>query len=336
VLPRSTRKNNRLPTTIAAWHNDAMLTPLQLNARAAALCTEIIPLVEQQVLPGGTTLLDCGISHPGSRELGLLLARICLADLAKVAIVASDKTEWSGEFVSVTTDQPIAACMASQYAGWQITGEKYFAMGSGPMRAAAAREPLFEDIGFQEQPDECVGVLEAAKLPPDEVCRDIAAKCGVEPSKLTLLVAPTHSIAGTLQVVARSVETALHKLHELGFDLSRVESGQGFAPLPRVAKDDLAAIGLTNDAILYGGEVTLEVRGDDQSIEAIGPKIPSSASADYGRPFSEVLAEYNNDFYQVDPMLFSAAKVTLHNLDTGNTFSFGVPNYEVLKQSFET
>jgi len=311
-----------------------MPTSLQLNARAAALCKEIIPLVEQHSLSCGTTLLDCGISHPGSRELGILLARICLADLAKVAIVASDKSKWPGEVVAVSTDQPIAACMASQYAGWQITGEKYFAMGSGPMRAAAAREPLFEDIGFQEQPDESVGVLEAAKLPPEEVCLDIAAKCGVEPSKLTLLVAPTHSIAGTLQVVARSVETALHKLHELGFDLSRVVSGKGAAPLPPLDDDDFKAIGLTNDAILYGGEVTLELRGDDPSIEAIGPKIPSSASTDYGRPFAEVLAEYNNDFYQVDSMLFSAAKVTLHNLDTGNTFSFGEPNYEVLKQTF--
>jgi len=308
----------------------------KLNQRAALLCAEISPHVEQHSLDCGTTVFDCGLSHagsrahPGSQEVGLLLARICLADLAKVAIVAGE----TGDKVTVATDAPIAACMASQYAGWQITGEKYFAMGSGPMRAAAAREPLFEEIGFQEQPDVCVGVLEAAKLPPDEVCRDLAAKCGVEPSKLTLLVAPTHSIAGTLQVVARSVETALHKLHTLGFDLSRVERGEGSAPLPPLVDDDLKAIGLTNDAILYGGEVTLEVRGDDRSIEAIGPKIPSSASADYGRPFAEVLAQYNNDFYQVDPMLFSAAKVTLNNLDTGNTFSFGESNYEVLRQSF--
>ena len=304
----------------------------ELNQRAAALCAEILPHVERHALSCGTTVFDCGISHAGSRAVGLLLARICLADLAEVTIVAGEK----GEIVSVATDAPIAACMASQYAGWQITGDKYFAMGSGPMRAAAAHEPLFEEIGFQEQPDECVGVLEAAKLPPAEVCCEIAAKCGIEPSKLSLLVAPTHSIAGTLQVVARSVETALHKLHELGFDLSRVESGRGFAPLPPLVADDFAAIGLTNDAILYGGEVTLEVRGDDCAIEAIGPKIPSSASTDYGRPFAEVLAEYDNDFYQVDPLLFSASKVTLQNLDTGNTFSFGEPNPEILQRSFKT
>ena len=307
---------------------------LQLNSRAAVLCTKISSLAERHLLPCGTTVLDCGISHPGNQDLGLLLARICLADLAEVAIVLRQFSQWQGEAVSVATDSPIAACMASQYAGWQIVGEKFFAMGSGPMRAAAAREPLFEEIGFQEQPEVCIGVLESAQLPPDEICRDLAAKCRVSPKQLTLLVAPTHSPAGTLQVVARSVETALHKLHELGFHLSNVVHGRGTAPLPPLANDDLAAIGRTNDAILYGGEVILEVRGDDSAIEKIGPKVPSSASPDYGRPFAEILNEYGNDFYQIDPMLFSAAKVTLKNLDTGHTFSYGELNFDVLQQSF--
>ena len=112
-------------------------------------------------------------------------------------------------------------------------------------------------------------------------------------------------------MVARSVETALHKLHELGFDLSRVVSGQGSAPVPPVAEDDLAGIGVTNDAILYGGRVTLYVCGDDASLAEVGPQVPSCASADYGQPFAEVLASYNHDFYQIDPLLFSTATATL-------------------------
>ena len=39
--------------------------------------------------------------------------------------------------VQVVTDHPVRACLASQYAGWAIKEGKYFAMGSGPMRAAA-------------------------------------------------------------------------------------------------------------------------------------------------------------------------------------------------------
>ncbi len=312
---------------------------IELNQRAATLCDVISRSTNQlQVARStaacGAAIFDFGISVPGSIEAGLLLARVCLADLATVKLVDNDPALGSWPLLEVTTEQPVAACMASQYAGWEVKGEKFFAMGSGPMRAAAGREPLFDEIGYREKPGVCVGVLESSKLPPDEVCVSIAEKCGIEPAQLTLLVAPTSSQAGTLQVVARSVETALHKLHELGFDLSRVVQGYGRAPLAPVAEDDLAGIGVTNDAILYGGRVTLEVTGDDASLKVIGPRVPSSASNDYGRPFAEVMAQYNNDFYQIDPLLFSAAQVTLVNVDTGNRFTFGDVNLDVLRQSF--
>jgi methenyltetrahydromethanopterin cyclohydrolase len=307
----------------------------QLNERATRLCDEIAARAEalgvsRQVLGCGTMVFDFGVVAAGGDEAGVWLARVCLADLADVQLAPGEP--WP--VVTVSTDEPVAACLASQYAGWEIKGEKFFAIGSGPMRAAAAREPLFEDLGYREQASQCVGVLEASKLPPESVCREIAAKCRVEPERLTLLVARTSSPAGTLQVVARSVETALHKLHELGFDLSRIERGRGSAPLPPVAEDDLAAIGVANDAVLYGGEVTLWVRGDDRSLVELGPRVPSSASPDYGRPFAEVLAGYDNDFYRVDPLLFSAAAVTLVNLDTGRQHHFGQPNPAVLQRSF--
>jgi len=312
---------------------------LELNHRAAALCAEIAKhcktlQIARHTAGCGAAIFDFGVDTPGNDEAGLLLARVCLADLATVELIDNDSSLSPWPLVEVMTDSPVAACMASQYAGWEVQGEKFFAMGSGPMRAAAAREPLFEDIGHREKSASCVGVLESSKLPTDEVCQEIADKCEIAPTGLTLLVAPTSSPAGTLQVVARSVETAMHKLHELGFDLLRVTKGQGTAPLPPVADNDLAAIGVTNDAILYGGRVTLEVRGDDASIQALGPQVPSSASADYGRPFAEVMAKYNNDFYQVDPLLFSAAQVKLINLDTGNSFEFGKVNSDILRQSF--
>ncbi len=317
---------------------------LNLNRRARELCERLVPEAESlgirlHRLPCGTLVLDFGVDAPGSREAGILLARVCLADRAKVEVIADDPGTAPWPAVHVVTEQPIAACLASQYAGWEVKGANYFAMGSGPMRASAAREPLFRhspltELARQEKGVPSVGILETAQLPPEDICRAIAEKCHIGPSELTLLVAPTHSLAGTLQVVARSVETALHKLHELAFDLSRVVSGRGLAPLPPLVADDLAAIGRTNDAILYGGRVTLEVHGDDLSLQAIGPQAPSSASADYGRPFVEVLARTHNDFYQVDPLLFSPAELVLKNLDTGNSFTFGKVNDEVLAESF--
>jgi methenyltetrahydromethanopterin cyclohydrolase len=309
-----------------------------LNARTAELVRAIVHRADVfdifvSTPACGTTLIDFGINVQGNRLAGILLAQVCLADLATIEIDDSGEP-WP--MLKVKTHAPVQACLASQYAGWEVKGEKYFAMGSGPMRAAAGREPLFDEIGYRETASEAVGVLEASKLPPDAVCLEIAAKCGVDPQRLALLVAPTHSLCGTIQIVARSVETALHKLHVLGFDLGRIVSGKGSAPLPPLAKDDLAAIGRTNDAILYGGEVVLEVTGDDDSLKEIGPQVPSSASADYGRPFAEIMKHYNNDFYRIDPLLFSPAVVTLVNIETGNEFRFGNVNQELLTRSFES
>jgi methenyltetrahydromethanopterin cyclohydrolase len=224
--------------------------------------------------------------------------------------------------------------MASQYAGWQIAQEKFFAMGSGPMRAARGREELYVSIGLREQVTEAVGVLESGRIPPPIVCRRLADECGVAPDALTLLVAPTSSLAGTVQVVARTVETCLHKLHELGFDLGCVDSGFGLAPLPPVAADDLTGIGRTNDAVLYGGEVTLWVRAEDSQLQELGPGIPSCSSPDHGAPFREIFARYEQDFYRIDPLLFSPARVCLVNLSSGRIHRFGELKPDVLRRSF--
>src|SRR5262249_29225645 len=157
---------------------------------------------------------------------------------------------------------------------------KFFAMGSGPMRAARGEEAIFERIGHRESANSVVGVLEARKKPTPEVVARIAEACHVAPAGVTLLVAPTASLAGGVQIVARSVETALHKRAELEFALGRVASASGSAPLPPVAANDLAAIGRTNDAILYGARVVLAVTGDDASLDEIGPKVPSTSSRD--------------------------------------------------------
>lgn len=299
-----------------------------LERRAAELQISV------SINSGVSRLIDCGASMPGGLEAGLMLARICLAGLGNVALVPGRADLWPGPAVQVATDHPVAACMASQYAGWQLSEGKFFAMGSGPMRAARGQEALFDDIGHREVTDQVVGVLEASKLPPEALCAHIAAECRVSVDHVTLLIARTASIAGTMQVVARTVETALHKLHTLGFDLSRVKSGFGVAPLPPIAADDLTAIGWTNDAVLYGGEVTLWVSGDDDSLTEIGPRIPSCESGDYGEPFAVIFERYERDFYKIDPLLFSPAHVTLMNLDTGRTHRFGEVNAPVLQRSF--
>lgn len=311
---------------------------MNLNENALPRCQRLIESADAarvQITGGDSArIIDCGVAALGGLNAGIALAEICLADLGQVSLVPGRPEVWPGPAIQVFTDQPVAACMASQYAGWQLTGPKFFAMGSGPMRAAYGGETLFDHIGFRERPRAVVGVLETAKMPPPEVISKIAESCGVAPADITLLIAPTASLAGGVQIVARSVETCLHKLHELGFELARVISGHGLAPLPPVAADDLTAIGRTNDAVLYGGQVTLWVCGDDASLQDLGPRIPSSASADHGQPFGQIFERYGRDFYKIDPLLFSPAEVTLINVDTGRQFHFGHVAPDVLRASF--
>src|SRR5688572_22810534 len=110
------------------------MPPLELNARALEIAEDLVPRAYDlrilvQTLDNGKRLIDCGIQATGSLEAGVLLAEICLAGLGRVSIA-------TGPVVTIATDQPLAACMASQYAGWQLAAGKFFAMGSGPMRAA--------------------------------------------------------------------------------------------------------------------------------------------------------------------------------------------------------
>jgi methenyltetrahydromethanopterin cyclohydrolase len=316
-----------------------MAGEMGLNARALDVVTNLAMEAERSrvvvsKVEGGGRLIDCGIEAAGGLVAGLDLARACLAGLGEVAIVPGDVDGRPLPTVQVITDHPVAACLASQYAGWQLAVGKFFAMGSGPMRAAYGHEPIFDRIGHREAAGEVVGVLEGRKKPSAEVFAAVASACRVEPGAVTLLIAPTASLAGGVQVVARSVETALHKLAELGFDLGRIISAHGTAPLPPVAKDDLAAIGRTNDAILYGARVVLYVDGDDESLAEIGPRVPSASSRDYGSPFAEVFARYNHDFYAVDPQLFSPAEVLFLNVRTGRTHRFGGIATDVLTRSF--
>lgn len=305
----------------------------QLNRRAAALVKDAADReaelrIESRATPVGARVFDFGVNVAGGLEAGVTLAQVCLSGLGRVQIRHGFRAGAGGcvPHVEVQTDHPVAACLLSQYAGWQIADDDYYAMGSGPMRTTARREPLFGELNYSENVNgatSLVGVLETSALPPIRVVMSIAEATQTEPKQVLLLAAPTSSQAGNIQIVARSVETAMHKLHTLEFPMDCVVSGFGSAPLPPVAGDDLTGIGRTNDAILYGAEVSLWVRCEDHQIEEIGRRVPSDSSPAHGRSFLELFRDAGNDFYAIDPNLFSPAVVTFNNLASGNSFRFG-------------
>jgi methenyltetrahydromethanopterin cyclohydrolase len=237
--------------------------------------------------------------------------------------------------VQVWTDHPTTACMAAQFAGWQVKLDRYFAMGSGPARALIGAETkLYEQIGYSEQADVAVLCLEGRTPPTPEVAAFVAEEAGVAPRPQAQLIAPTASLAGSVQVAARVVETGLHKLSELGFDIRTVRSATGTGPVAPLARSDMRAIGRTNDALLYGAVAHYTVHTDNEAIAAVIDRVPASSSADYGRPFYDILTAYGGNFYDIDPLLFSPAEVYITNAASGRTFHAGAPNAAILRRSF--
>jgi methenyltetrahydromethanopterin cyclohydrolase len=197
-------------------------------------------------------------------------------------------------------------------------------------------DPIFADIEYLDSATLAVLTLESNRLPSTEVAAWVAGKCGVAPDRLTLLVAPTACLVGSVQIAARIVETGLHKMHEVGFDLATVSSGFGSCPLAPVAADDLTAIGRTNDAVLYGGRTWYTVETEDERVERVIERLPSAASGDYGVPFRELFQRHGGDFYKIDPLLFSPAEITITNSLSGRTFHAGAVNTAILRASLFT
>jgi methenyltetrahydromethanopterin cyclohydrolase len=290
--------------------------------------------VEPQALPSGARVIDAGVRVEGGYDAGLALAEICMGGLGHVAYTPLQigGAAWPG--VTVWTDHPAIACMASQYAGWAISVEKFFAMGSGPLRAHARVEhELFDKLEYGEEASRGVLVLEGRVLPDDAVAAWVAQKARLAADRLTFVVAPTASLAGGVQISARILETGLHKMETLGFDVRKIVSGMGTAPIAPVAKNDLRAIGRTNDCILYGGQARYTIRASDAELSELATNLPASASKDYGTPFYDIFQRYNGDFYQIDPLLFSPAEVWLTSVESGRTFHAGRLNPEVLTAS---
>lgn len=286
----------------------------------------------------GALLIDAGVYVPGSLQAGLLMASVCLGDAAQVGLTTEDADRLASDVgVVLRSDDPLRACLGGQYAGWPVSVDKYFAMGSGPMRMARGREEMLAQLALGESPEQAAGVLESGQLPNAAVIESIAEQCGLAADRLALMIAPAGSLAGTIQVIARSVETAMHKLHALEFDVSTIFSAVGAAPLAPPARPDdtIGGIGRTNDAILYGGRVTLWADCDQLAIDAVAESVPSAASRDHGRPFAEIFKDYEYDFYKVDPHLFSPAVVTIINRRSGKSRRFGQIQTELLRASFQ-
>ncbi len=289
-------------------------------------------------MDNGVTLIDAGIESDGGLEAGRRIAEICMGGMGTVTLTHSAVTPAWPLRVNVHATDPVLSCLGSQYAGWSLSHgkgkEAFYALGSGPARSLCVKEPLFKELDYRDRADATVLVMEVDKQPPLELLDNIATDCNINPSDLTVILTPTSSLAGGLQVVARVLEVAMHKAHQIDFPLEHILDGSGSAPVPPPAPDFMTAMGRTNDAILFAGQVHLFVKGPDEVAEKLAHDLPSSTSRDYGKPFAQVFKEHESDFFKIDPMLFSPASVMVTAVTSGRTFRTGKMDEDLLARSF--
>ncbi len=310
---------------------------ISVNERAAAIAagmevdSERLGIAVTR-LSCGTRILDIGLKAPGGLQAGLLTANLSLGGMGQVSFASAHYDDYWLPAVVICVDQPEAGCMASQYAGWGIRKPGFFAIGSGPARARARVEALFEQLDYRDDSAVAVLILEGQTIPDDVIAEYIARKCRLDPGDVTLVMAPAACPAGLVQLSARAVATGMHKMVKLGFDVRQVLHGFGVCPIPPVVPDEELASAHVNDCVLYGAQVQYTVRADDRELAALIERIPSSASPDYGTPCYDLFRRYGS-FYDIDPLLFCPSEVTINNLASGKTFHAGGANPRVLRHA---
>ena len=316
---------------------------ISINKTVKPLVEKLLDTADQlnigvHTTDGGAKIIDAGINYNGCLESGRLITEICMGGLGKVDLTMSSNTLNWPLTINVHSTDPVLSCLASQYAGWNLSFVKeednFNALGSGPCRALALKEDLFNDLNYSDKFYSTVVVLEVDRNPPQEIIDKITNDCGVSEKNLKIILTPTRSLSGSVQVVGRVLEVGMHKLHEIGFPLDKVIDGFGSAPVPPPAPDFLIGMGRTNDAILYGGTVHLFVDVPDDEAFELAKRLPSSTSSDYGKPFADIFKEYKYDFYKIDKLLFSPAKVIVSTIKTGKTFIEGSTNIDLVEKSF--
>ncbi len=319
-----------------------------VNQRAVCIVKDIINNEEELnvkviKLKNGATVIDMGVEVGGG---WIAAKRFCEATIGGLGEIKWSTFHFPGKDLTLPAveayiDNPIEATLSSQFSGWRVTemppNEQGIApIGSGPARAAAYKDRVATSFPYKDTTHEAVLAIQGTQLPDEEVAEKVAADCKISPQNLYILVAPTGSLVGCVQVCARNVEPSMWRMHNKGFDVSKIISGYGISPIPPVTRDELRAMDRVNTCLLYGTSVYYVVDCEDEEIEAVIDSFPLSASYLYGTPFIEIFEKGNRDFYEIDKDVHTVAKFTMNNQRTGRTFSAGVIRHDMLEQSLFT
>jgi len=227
--------------------------------------------------------------------------------------------------------------MASQYGGWRISVGDFLGIVSGPARALALKpKELYEEIGYEDDFQSAALFIESNKLPDEKIVEYIAKHCSVDPENVMIAVAPTASIAGSVQISARVLGMGIHKFKSIGFNINCIKSGYGVAPIAPVVGTDVQCMGSTNDCVIYCGETNYTVcfSGELAELEELVKKVPSSNSNNFGKSLYQIFKEAAFDLLKVDEDICAPARINVNDLNSKKTISSGGIHPEILFQSF--
>lgn len=315
---------------------------ISVNSQALRLVMEIMDSPERfgakvTRLTCGAVVIDVGLHAPGSWIAGKYYAEVTMGGLGQVSFGRFDLLGVELPSVVVTVDEPMVACLACQMSGWPLESGEFAPVISGPGRTLALRADKYIHLhSYRDNSQNAVVGIQMDRPVSDAMAERIASDCSVPVENVYILLAPSASLVGSIQVAARSVEQGMHKLWMEGFDLSTIVWAWGYAPVAPPVQDELRAFGRINDCLVYGGVAVYFVRTEDRAIEAVMDRVTSDASTAYGRTFQEIYEEAGRDFWKIDPALHSPAVVQVHNLSTGRAFRAGNINYDLLRRSLLT
>lgn len=254
----------------------------------------------------GILLIDVGVEKTPDNplETGLSIASASMGGLAKVEAR-------EGELKVSIPENPALATLGCQLAGWKVADGAY---ASGPARVLARKpKEFYNKVGYNEASSKAAVIIECNNIPTKEILEKIRDACGVR--ELACACFKPDSEVGIINVLSRVVEMAFFRLDYLGYDTRKILKAEGTVPFNGIKTQEEG-----NDAIIYGGSVSLETRGWDGSLTK---KCVSRASRLYGRRFADVLAKAGGDFMEVDFDYYAPAELKVRDLASGGSYSTG-------------
>ena len=331
---------------------------ISINKLAFKLVKEMIDHkdelgVDVYTMKNGTTVIDTGVNVRGGYKAAEYVVKISLGGLGEARVTSMYVDEdLILPAIAVYSDYPVSVALAMYV--WVNVVEaphletgKYTAWVSGPGRSKAKEpEKVFNKFDYEDPADVAVLVVQprGRELPPVEFADDLAKRCRVSPENLYLIVTPSYSITGSVQVSARSLEDWFWRLAEYyKIPYHRIEAVMtvtAVAPIsPNVFKEPCA---WADDMIRYASMVHAWVyskEGEDLK-RIVEESVIENYPEIFGKSFYDVAVlekkyifpDLNLEAIAREGRGFIFAQANIYDTRTGRHYSAGRIHKSIIKR----